>query len=108
MEYNNVDFPVIVTGRHIEITDAIRDYSESKIRHLHMEYPKIMEAKVIVDVQKSHRERHFAEIILYCANHITLEASSESEDLYASIDETLSKVARMMRKEKTKMLKKHR
>jgi putative sigma-54 modulation protein len=54
------------------------------------------------------QERHIAEIILFCANHIVIEAHSTTPDMYASIDETISKIARRMRKHKTRMLKSHR
>ena len=106
MQTANVDLHITVTGRHLEITDAIRDYARRKIDGLHLDYPRIIEAKVILDVQSHHR--HFAEIILFCANHITIECSSTSEDLYAAIDETVSKIARRMRKFKTRILKNHR
>lgn len=76
-----------------------------KIQGLHLDYPKIIEAKAILDVQKN---RHIAEIILFCANHITIDASTEGKDMYAAIDETISKIARRMRKHKTRLLKKQR
>ena len=57
---------------------------------------------MILDVQKN---RQIAEVILFCANHITIEATTEGEDLYASIDETMAKIARRMRKHKTRLLK---
>jgi putative sigma-54 modulation protein len=60
---------------------------------------------VILDVQD---RRHCAEVLLSCANHIHIEASTESDDLYKSIDETMAKVARRMRKFKTRLLKNHR
>ncbi len=106
MQTANVDLHITVTGRHLEITDTIREYARRKIDGLHLDYPRIMEAKVILDVQTHHR--HFCEIILFCANHITIECSSTSEDLYAAIDETISKIARRMRKYKTRLLKNHR
>lgn len=106
MQTANVDLHITVTGRHLEITDAIRDYARRKIDGLHLDYPRIIEAKVVLDVQTHHR--HFAEIILFCANHITIECSSTSDDLYAAIDETISKIARRMRKFKTRILKNHR
>lgn len=106
MQTVNVDLHITVTGRHLEITDAIRDYARRKVDSLHLDYPRIIEAKVILDVQTHHR--HFAEIILFCANHITIECSSTSDDLYAAIDETISKIARRMRKFKTRLLKSHR
>ncbi len=105
MQVQNVNLPITVTGRHVTVTDAMRDHAHKKVEGLHLDYPKIIEAKVILDVQKN---RQKAEVILHCANHITIEADTETEDMYASIDETLSKIARRMRKYKTRMLKSHR
>ena len=35
MQKHNVNLPIIVTGRHVEITEAIRDYAHKKIESLH-------------------------------------------------------------------------
>ena len=105
MQKHNVNLPIIVTGRHIEITDAIREYSHKKIESLHLDYPRIIEAKIILDVE---HHRQIAEIILFCADHIHIEVKSTTEDIYASIDESISKIARRMRKFKTRLLKSHR
>lgn len=105
MQVQNVNLPITVTGRHVTVTEAMRDHAFKKVEGLHLDYPKIIEAKVILGVQKN---RQKAEVVLHCANHITIEADTETEDMYASIDETLSKIARRMRKYKTRMLKSHR
>ena len=105
MQIKNVNLPITVTGRHVTVTKAMRDHAYKKVEGLHLDYPKIIEAKVILNVQKN---RQNAEVILHCANHITIEADTETDDMYASIDETMSKIARRMRKYKTRMLKSHR
>ncbi len=105
MQTANVNVPVRVTGRHVTITDAIRDYAQGKLQHIHLDYPRIMEAHVILEVTK---RRHHAEVVLQCANHITIEADDECDDMYAAIDGVVAKVARQMRKYKTKMLRNHR
>ncbi len=105
MQVHNVNLPIVVTGRHVEITEAMRDYAHKKVESLHLDYPRIVEAKVILDVQQRSQT---AEIILFCANHIVIEVKSTAEDIYAAIDESLSKIARRMRKFKTRMLKSHR
>ena len=105
MQTANVNVPVKVTGRHVSVTEPIKDYASCKIEHLHLDYPRIIEAHVILDVEK---HRHFAEIILHCTNHITIEASNETDDLYASIDGAVAKIAQQMRKYKTKILRNHR
>lgn len=106
MQTANVNPPVTVTCRHIELTEALRDYAEKKVEGLHLDYPRIIEARVVLDVEKSRRQ--IAEIILFCANHITIQAQTTHEDLYAAIDETISKIARRMRKHKTRLLKRSR
>ena len=105
MQVANVNVPVRITGRHVQATEAIKRYAESKIDNLHLDYPRIIEAHVILDVVK---HRHRAEIILHCANHITIEADVECEDMYAAIDGVIAKITRQMRKYKTKMLRSHR
>ena len=105
MQTENINVPVKVTGRHVSITEPIKDYAHRKVEHLHLDYPRIIEAHVILDVEK---HRHFAEVILHCNNHITIEASHECDDMYASIDGVIDKIAQQMRKYKTKILRSHR
>jgi putative sigma-54 modulation protein len=105
MQTANVNLPITVTVRHEQVTDALRDHAIKKIEGLHLDYPRIIEAKIILDVQKN---RHIAEIILFCANHITIEAHTEGKDMYVALDETIEKIARRMRKHKTRLMKMHR
>ncbi|MDA8975246.1 ribosome-associated translation inhibitor RaiA [Akkermansiaceae bacterium] len=105
MQTANVNPNVVVTVRHEEVTDSLREYAESKIQGLQLDYPKIIEAKAVLDVEGE--RRHKAEIILFCANHIVIDASSETADMYKSIDETIGKIARRMRKHKTRLLKRN-
>ena len=101
----NAHPPVKITGRHLQITDAINDHVTKKIESLHLDYPKIIEAHVILEVEKY---RHSAEVVLVCSNHITIEACEECDDMYAAIDQVTDKVARQMRKYKTRLMRKHR
>jgi len=103
MQTKNVNPNITVTVRHEEITDSLREYAINKISGIHLDYPKIIEAKAILDVEGG--RRHKAEIILFCANHIVIDASTETDDMYKSIDFTIDKIARRMRKHKTRLLK---
>ncbi len=105
MQVANANPHVTVTGRHLAITAAINGYAERKIEGLHLDYPRIIEAHVILEVEKY---RHRAEVVLVCCNHITIEASEESTDLYASMDQVMDKIARQMRKYKTRLLRQQR
>jgi putative sigma-54 modulation protein len=105
MQIRNANPPIQVTGRHVSVTDAMKEYCRRRLACLHLDYPKIIEVQVILDVEKY---RHTAEVILHCSNHITLEASAESDDMYASIDQVVDKIARQMRKYKTRLMRHHR
>lgn len=107
MQTANVNVPIRVDGRHVTVTDALRQRVEGLVDQLHLDYPRIMEVHVVLDVQK-HGNRHFAEAILRCADHITLEASAETDDLYASLDLVFAKIAQQMRKAKARHLMAYR
>ena len=89
-----------VTGRHMDITPSIREYSAKKLDHIGIDFPRVLSAHYILEVDKF---RHIAELVLQCGNHLTIEARGVSEDLYASIDSVVDKATRQMRKYKTKM-----
>ena len=105
MQIKNANPPIQVTGRHVSVTEAMKEYCRRRLACLHLDYPKIIEVQVILDVAKY---RHTADVILHCSNHITLEASTESDDMYASIDQVVDKIARQMRKYKTRLMQRHR
>ena len=105
MQIQNANPPIQVTGRHVSVTEAMKEYCRRRLSCLHLDYPKIIEVQMILDVQKY---RHTAEMILHCNNHITLEASAESDDMYVSVDEVVDKIARQMRKYKTRLMRHHR
>lgn len=91
---------ISITGRHLEVTPAIKDYAQKKLDHIHVDFPRILSAHFIVEVDKF---RHVAELVVQCGNHLTIEARAVSEDLYASLDSVVDKVERQMRKYKTKI-----
>ena len=69
---------VTVTGRHMAVTAAINEYATRRVEGIHLDYPKIVSAHVILDVEKF---RHRAEVVLNCSNHITW-ASCTAEILW--------------------------
>jgi putative sigma-54 modulation protein len=84
----------------MEITPAIREYAAKKLDHIGLDFPKVLSAHYILEVDKF---RHIAELVLHCGSHITIEARDIEENLYASIDKVVDKAARQMRKFKTKI-----
>jgi putative sigma-54 modulation protein len=101
----NESMQINVTGRHLSVTEPIKEYARKKLESIGLDFPKIIDAHVILDVQKY---RQICEIILTCTNHIHIEAEEVSENMYASIDVCVDKLARQMRKYKTKIQRHHR
>lgn len=91
---------ITVTGRHLTITPAIEDYARKKVENIHIDFPRILDAHFILEVDKF---RQVAELVLHCGNHITIEARDVHEDLYAAIDQVVDKAERQIRKYKTRI-----
>lgn len=87
-----------LTGRKIAITPALRTFTEQKIKKLDKILDGILEAHVILSVEK---RRHSAEIVVHSRN-ATLSGSDTSDDLYASIGQVLAKLEHQAKRHKAK------
>ncbi len=88
-----------ITGKHLEITPAIRQYIESKISKVEKIFQPVLDVHVIISVAKY---LHVVEIVLH-TNTSIIRVSSKSEDMYASIDLTTEKLVQQVRKVKEKL-----
>jgi putative sigma-54 modulation protein len=79
---------IIVSGRHLSVTDEIKTYAQAKLEAILGEYSKIGNVRVVLDVQKS---RCKAEIIVHGKN-INIEADAESYEMRESIDAAVAKI----------------
>jgi putative sigma-54 modulation protein len=91
---------ISVTGRHLDITDAIRDYASDKVAHGLADFTRVESVHVILDVEKY---RHIAEIVVQAKNHIRVDARDESDDMYASIDSAVDKAQKQLRRLRDKI-----
>lgn len=89
---------VLVTFRHIDATDALRQYAEQKVARVHKLMRRPVEAHVVLSVNK---RRHIAEITLG-GEHLHVNAMEETGDLYSAIDLAMDKIERQIRKHVTK------
>lgn len=90
---------VLITGRHMEMTEALQDYVKSKVEHVGKYLENIKEADVILSVEKY---RHSAEVTIK-ANGITINGEEETADMYSSIDLVMEKIERQVKKYKEKI-----
>jgi putative sigma-54 modulation protein len=91
---------ILVNGRHLEITPALKNYAEEKIRKFERYSSDITEAIVTLTVEKY---RHKAEVQLK-ANGMLIQAESVTGEIYSAIDEVSEKLDRQVKKYKGKLV----
>ncbi len=83
-----------ITGRHMEMTDALKAYVEGSLERVVEHFDKVIDVDVVLEVQK---HRHIAEVNLH-ANGIRIHSRESSPDMYASVDTAMSKLDKQIRK----------
>ncbi len=95
---------LVIHGKNIEITDAIREYVHQKIEKAVSHFQSLTnEVDVHLSVARNPRisTKQAAEVTIY-ANGSVIRAEESSESLYSSIDLVADKIARQLRKYKEK------
>jgi len=92
-----------VTGHHVDITDALRDYVTSKLDKVGRHFDVVNDAHCILTVEKL---RHKAEATV-SVNGGKIHAEAIEEDMYAAIDALADKLERRVRKYKEKLVDHH-
>ena len=91
---------IIVNGRHLEVTPALKSYAEEKLKKFDRYLSHITEAVVTLTVEKY---RHKAEVLLK-ANGVLIQAEGVTGEIYSSIDEVVEKLEKQVKKYKEKMV----
>ena len=89
---------VNVSGHHIEVTEAMKSYVETKMERLERHFDRITNMNVILSVEKQ-RQKAEANIHISGAD---IYADAEADDLYAAIDLMTDKLDRQLIKKKEK------
>lgn len=97
---------IIVNGRNIEITDAIKAYTKEKIGKVLSHYDQIQLIEVVLNVIKnpSVSESHTAEVICKMTSG-SIKLEEKAETMYAAIDLLADKLLRQVEKHKSKYIK---
>ncbi len=90
------------TGRKIDVTQGLKDYSEKRLQRIEKFFPESAYATVTFSVQK---DSHIAEITIYHESMI-FRAEISNDDMYAAIDKAIDILERQIRKQKTRLEKK--
>ncbi len=94
---------VHITGRHVEITDAIRDHIYDKTERTLIDFPRVEDVRIVLDLQKL---QHSAEVLVQ-GKSLHVEGMASTENMYTSIDQALEKAERQLRKLREKVQDHH-
>ena len=90
---------VNITGRHLEMTDALRQYVEKKTSRLVKYHNRISDMEVVVDEEGIHKK---CEVIIKVDHAEPFVVTERGEDLYACIDTSVDKMERQLKRFKEK------
>ena len=85
-----------ITGRHIEITEAINDHLHGKMSKTIQDLGESADVHIALSAEK---HRHHTEITVNIKG-TSVHASEETDDLYTAMDKALVKVEKQLRKHK--------
>ncbi|MCX7905259.1 MAG: ribosome-associated translation inhibitor RaiA [Elusimicrobiales bacterium] len=89
-----------IVGRKIKLTQAIKDFIESKVNNVLGYINNLVWTQVTVGVDK---KQHYAEIVAHIG-HQTIKATAISDDLYSAVDLVLDKIEKQAKKYKEKIV----
>jgi putative sigma-54 modulation protein len=89
---------ISVTGHHVEVTEALRNYVDTKFDKLERHFDQVIDVHVILSVEKL-RQKAEASIQV---NGAKVYADEVHDDMYAAIDGLIDKLDRQVIKHKEK------
>ena len=93
-----------VTGRRLEVTEALESYARTKLGRLERHFDHVTNVHVVLSVE---RERRRAEATVHVTGR-ELFADAVEEDMYAAIDALVDKLDRQIKRYKEKTTDHHR
>ena len=85
-----------LTGHHVEITPAIRDYVTSKLARINRHFESVIDVNVIMTVEKLDQK-------IEASVHLSgkdIHVQANNADMYAAIDGLIDKLDRQVLKHK--------
>ncbi len=90
----------VIEARHMEVTDSLRQYVESKAQKLPKYYDNLHSIEITLDMEA---DQPMTEIIVHAGKKNTFVASVRNEDMYACVDQCMHKIAEQLRRHKDRI-----
>jgi len=90
---------ISITGRHLDLTDAIKEHINTSIQTLSKYNMDIISVNVIVSAQtKKGKEHSMVEFVINLAHKNSVIVKQNDGDLYVAIDLAIARVQKAMRR----------
>ncbi len=90
-----------VTFRHMEASEAVRQYAREKVEKIKKYFPDPIFAHVVVGTERGYQ--HAVDVHIQLHNGIAIKGHETTEDMYSSIDLVMAKIERQVRRHKDKI-----
>ncbi len=106
---DEVPLHVIVQGKHLDVTPALRSYAEAKVGKIDRYFDHVQDAQVVLSVERRDRlgKAQVVEVTVR-GDGIVLRGEEASPDMYASIDLVAAKLKKQIEKYRSKLILKRR
>ncbi len=91
---------VSVTGRKMEMTEALNDHIEEKLRGIKKFLNEAKDVHIVLSVEK---HRHSAEITLNASGYV-IHCKEETDNMYSTIDRVIGKLTKQLKKHRDKII----
>ncbi|MHB2020709.1 MAG: ribosome hibernation-promoting factor, HPF/YfiA family [Candidatus Xenobia bacterium] len=95
---------IVVKGKNMEVTDALRSYAEKRLNKISKYFDTIISVDVTMSTERSW---HIIEVTVF-ANGFVLRGEERTNDMYSSIDKVTDKLESQIKKQKGKVSRKGR
>ncbi|GAB6183398.1 ribosome hibernation-promoting factor, HPF/YfiA family [Thermodesulfovibrio hydrogeniphilus] len=95
---------ITIRGKNIEVTDALRQYVEKRLKKFEKFLSELSEIIVTVGIEKF---THKIDVLLKVNGHL-IQAEGKTEDLYSAVDQVVEKLEKQILKYKEKVQDKNK
>jgi putative sigma-54 modulation protein len=97
---------ISVTARGTELTNALREYANSKAQKVYEFFKNIQKVEMVLEVKdiENALKRQVAEIRIWAAGNKFIQAISAEKDMYAAIDLVIDEAKHQIEKFKEKKI----
>ncbi|MDE2572159.1 MAG: ribosome-associated translation inhibitor RaiA [bacterium] len=95
---------VVIKGKNVKVTPAMRAYAEQKIAHLSHYFDRVLDASVSMSIE---RNWQIVDVSIAVPGEV-FTAADRSADMYASVDAVVDKLVAQITRHKERQIKRHR